>query len=411
MSWFEALVYQPAEADAWVGDRLEYQFAVSAPEGATEKVLVADEYYHGRLDWHSLDIDDRTAVLGDPPAAAVAPTTDTQVLLPTPISFDGMPNSRWWAFEDGRTNFGNVTPDTTDLASLLLIEFGLYANDWFLTPHTLPAGHIQQIEGIAVTNVFGERTWVEAAGRGLDDAWQRWAMFNSSIKGTGRQAADTSLVMLPTAPRVHEGPLLEAVTMIRDEVANMVWGIETTVPLPSGESKPGREAATETRTFFEQDLERRLGAPPVPPPPAGEAKVRYEVMRSVPENWIPFVADVPGDVRQIQLQRAAMPRVMDGDTQPPRKVRPRTELLRDGLGVSPFFVHEEEVPRAGVHVTQRFQRNPVAGRARLVVARRAQADRPRGGLQRPRVRPPRSRARPFLMSQRDERTGCEGTVE
>lgn len=281
MSWFEALVYQPAEADAWVGDRLEYQFAVSAPEGATEKVLVADEYYHGRLDWHSLDIDDRTAVLGDPPAAAVAPTTDTQVLLPTPISFDGMPNSRWWAFEDGRTNFGNVTPDTTDLASLLLIEFGLvYANDWFLTPHTLPAGHIQQIEGIAVANVFGERTWVEAAGRSLDDAWQRWAMFNSSIKGTGRQAADTSLVMLPTAPRVHEGPLLEAVTMIRDEVANMVWGIETTVPLPSGESKPGREAATETRTFFEQDLERRLGAPsrPAASRGRGEGAVRGDAL-------------------------------------------------------------------------------------------------------------------------------------
>ena len=380
MSWFEALVYQPAEADAWVGDRLEYQFAVSAPEGATEKVLVPDEYYHGRLDCHTLDIDDRTAVLGDPPAAAVAPTTDTQVLLPTPISFDGMPNSRWWAFEDGRTNFGNVTPDTTDLASLLLIEFGLvYANDWFLTPHTLPAGHIQQIEGIAVTNVFGERTWVEAGGRGLDDAWQRWAMFNSSIKGTGRQAADTSLVMLPTAPRVHEGPLLEAVTMIRDEVANMVWGIETTVPLPSGGEQAGARGGHRDAHLLRAGPGAAAGRAPVPPPPAGEAKVRYEVMRSVPENWIPFVADVPGDVRQIQLQRAAMPRVMDGDTQPPRKVRPRTELLRDGLGVSPFFVHEEEVPRAGVHVTQRFQRTRWRdGRAWLWLGVRKQTGRGEG---------------------------------
>ena len=107
--------------------------------------------------------------------------------------------------------------------------------------------------------------------------------------------------------------------------------------------------------------------------------MRYEVMRSVPENWIPFVADVPGDVRQIQLQRAAMPRVMDGDTQPPRKVRPRTELLRDGLGVSPFFVHEEEVPRAGVHVTQRFQRTRWRdGRAWLWLGVRKQTGRGEG---------------------------------
>ena len=46
-----------------------------------------------------------------------------------------MPNTRWWAFEDGRTNFGDVDAATTDLAKLLFLEFGLvYANDWFLIP-------------------------------------------------------------------------------------------------------------------------------------------------------------------------------------------------------------------------------------------------------------------------------------
>ncbi len=54
-----------------------------------------------------------------------------------------MPNTRWWAFEDSRTNFGDIKPDTTDIAKLLLIEFGLvYANDWFLLPYALPAGSI-----------------------------------------------------------------------------------------------------------------------------------------------------------------------------------------------------------------------------------------------------------------------------
>ena len=52
-----------------------------------------------------------------------------------------MPNTRWWGFEEGRTNFGDIDPDTTDIGKLMLIEFGLvYANDWFVLPLTLPAG-------------------------------------------------------------------------------------------------------------------------------------------------------------------------------------------------------------------------------------------------------------------------------
>jgi hypothetical protein len=41
------------------------------------------------------------------------------------------------------------------------------------------------------------------------------------------------------------------------------------------------------------------------------------------------------------------------------KVKPRTTLLRQGLEEvppQPYFVFEEEVPRSGVQVVQRFQR-------------------------------------------------------
>jgi hypothetical protein len=84
-------------------------------------------------------------------------------------------------------------------------------------------------------------------------------------------------------------------------------------------------------------------------------------MNSVPENWIPFISvHVPGDVRATQLQRAAMPRLLDGNPRPiPDKVHPRTMLLRDGLDVTPrsaYFLHEEEVPRAGAVVSQAYQR-------------------------------------------------------
>lgn len=45
--------------------------------------------------------------------------------MPTTAQFDGMPNTRHWAFEEGATNFGDIDPDTTDIAKLLLIEYGL----------------------------------------------------------------------------------------------------------------------------------------------------------------------------------------------------------------------------------------------------------------------------------------------
>jgi hypothetical protein len=362
VAWFDRLVYQPVAESAWVADRLEYQFACAAPNGERERVLVADEYYHGHLDWYSLDIDDRAATLGDPsPPDPELPASDTQTLLPTAIRFDGMPNTRWWTFEDGRTNFGDVKPDTTDLAKLLLIEFGLiYANDWFLIPYELPAGSIAQIRGIAVTNVFGERTWVEAAGRGVDDDWQRWGMFLMNIKGLEHERADTSLLLLPTAATTLQGRPREEVMFVRDEMANMVWAVERTIPLPTGDIKPGREAARELRMFFERDLERRLGAPPEPPPAAASAKIRYQAMTSVPEQWIPFIpVHVENSVREIQLQRAAMLRILEGDPDTPRKVRPRTLLVREGLDRAEpiaYKLHEEEIPRAGVQVTQSFQR-------------------------------------------------------
>ena len=373
--WFQKLIHQPPKPDAasaWEPDRLEYRFAASTPLATGEKVYVAEEYYQGHLDWYNFDVDPGRQVLGDPDPAPEAPQLSTLTMLPVQVTFNGMPNTRWWKFEDSRTNFGDVKPDTTDLAKLLLIEFALvYANDWFLVPFTIPAGSVATIRGMAVTNVFGERIWIEAAGRGDDEDWQRWAMFLTSIKGDAHLPADLSLLVPPAAQKVLEGGPLEELLLARDETANMVWAIERTIPLPSGDSKRGREAAYETRYTYEKDLERRLGAPPQPPPPAEGAKIRYRVMSSVPENWIPMIpVHVDGDNREVQLQRAAMLRILVGDTDPtPDPVRPRTSLLRPGLDRTPaerYILHEEEVPTAGTLVSLSYHRTRWRdGRARV----------------------------------------------
>ncbi len=360
VAWFGRLFLQPPLSgdDAWIPERLEYQFAASAPVSGGEKVYTGDEYYQGRLDWYSLDVAAASPALDPVPGSDVTGFTadGPRTMIPTPVSFSGMPNTRWWAFEDNRTNFGDIDASTTDLAKLLFMEFALvYANDWFVIPYTLPSGAIASIRGFAVTNVFGERFWIEAADRGPDASWQRWSMFTIDVEGVANAPADTSLLLLPTVVKIQDGAPTEEVLLVRDEVANMVWGVENSVPLANGESKRGAEAATETRAFFE----RLLGIAPPPPVPAA-APIRYEVMNSVPENWIPFIpVHVPGSNREIQLQRAALPRVLPGDPAPAVKIRPRTVVLREGLDRTPpqtYLLHEEEVPRAGARLTQAFQR-------------------------------------------------------
>ena len=207
-----------------------------------------------------------------------------------------------------------------------------------------------------VTNVFGERFWIKAAGSGLDDSRQRWSMFTINIKGNANEVADTSLLLLPTVPKIQESSPLEEIVLIRDEMANMVWAIEKTIPLPTGNSKSGSEAAIETHNFYQ----KLITTNPAVTNPKYQANISYLAMTSVPEQWIPFVpVHLDGNNRQIQLQRAAMPRILAGapSNLKPRKVRPRTVLIQPGLDMKkPYFIHEEEVPRAGVRVTQSFQR-------------------------------------------------------
>jgi hypothetical protein len=375
--WFGALYYQPAREQAWQAPYLEYQFACSAPQNGRAVVLAASEYAQGHLDWYAFDRAPSAGELGGArgSASAAEHVTVTSV-VPTPVTFEGMPDPRWWALEDRKTDFGAVTPSTTDLATLLLIEFGLiYANDWFLLPFSIPASTLARIEGMAVTNTFGERFWITAAGTGVEDNWHRWAVFQLSAATTDGGLADTSLFIPPVTARTLDGDALEEVELARDEVANMGWAIERTIPSVAGGGRSGKDEARETLEYHE-----RLVAAGAPPPAAYQAPIAYRAMTRVPENWIPFVpVHVPGSLREVQLQRSRMLRIIEGDPLPPDKVPPRTTLMRQGLddpNKQPYFLHEEEVPRAGIRVTQSFRRTRwTRGEAYVWLGVRKQAGR------------------------------------
>jgi hypothetical protein len=365
VAWFdEQMFLQPnvINEDAWNPAKLEYSFSCAAPEKGAEKVLVADEYYHGHLDWYNLDIDNTRPTLGEIDSEPSPEAKIVNSFLPTPIVFEGMPNTRWWAFEDGKTNFSFIKPDKTEPAKLMLMEFGLvYANDWFLVPFTLPVGSIAALKGMSVTNVFGEHFWIEASGRGSDEDWRRWNMFTMNTRGNADIPSDNSILLLPATPNILEGDPLEEVVMIRDEMSNMVWGIETVVSLPSGQAVSGNEAATAVRTLIQKlrNIAPVSVAEPIEGDDSEKPKIHYDVMSVVPENWIPFIpTHVKDNNREIQLQRAAMPRIFENVFNPkPEKIRPRTNLLQQNLANGEaYFIHEEEVPRAGIQVYQSYQR-------------------------------------------------------
>ena len=125
--------------------------------------------------------------------------------VPTQIEFNGMPNVRWWEFEDRRTDFGSINASTTDLPLLLLAEFGLvYGNDWFVVPYNLPVGSLAEIKGLIVTDVFGVRTLIRAAGQDQGMDWQRWSMFGLSTRAEPG-VVDPRLLLAPALAKIAGG--------------------------------------------------------------------------------------------------------------------------------------------------------------------------------------------------------------
>lgn len=364
VQWFESIYSQPAVAtdSAWNASQLEYQFHTSAPDSTSAvTVLTADEYASGHLDWYNFDIETKSSNYDAGLLTGYTPDMINRkviTVLPGDLQFPGMPNKRWWKFEDYKVDLGGIKPDTTEPAKLLLAEFALiYSNDWMLLPFAVDAGNICSTQSITVKDVFGQYTSIQPAGAGDSTDWQRWTMFNLFRRNYGGGIADTRLFIPPSTIKVMESDPLESVSLMRDEMANLVWGIENIIPNGKGIGIEGWDAARRLLKY----LQSITIAPPVAPPANNNAAVEYELGTTVPENWIPFIPQRIDSVtsREIQLRRAAMPRIIPGRTI--ERVRPRTELLRTGYNPATntwgaYTIFEEEVPRSGAIVERTWQR-------------------------------------------------------
>jgi hypothetical protein len=313
------------DAATWRPDRLDYavELAGHDPNGAPLR-LAASGARDGLLEWHAFDAQPSS----DPPAAE--PVIDSRSLLPTIATFRGMPSPRFWAFENGSFNVAAVRPDKRELGKLLVIDYLLvHGVDWYSVPLRQPIGTIAAIESITVRDVFGDTTDVPPAppSTGVD----RFSLFTLSVPG----ADPLPWLFLPhtAGPTVLRSDPREEVRFSRDELANLAWAIERTLPDPAGHPRSATERAAR--------------APAAELSTTSTADLIYRVQTDVPLHWFPLlpVALAAGSP-DVALERGVLLR--DAGAAP----EPAGRILNPSSLTAPYRLAEDALPRTGVTVTR-----------------------------------------------------------
>uniref|UniRef100_A0A942T4T6 Uncharacterized protein n=1 Tax=Neobacillus citreus TaxID=2833578 RepID=A0A942T4T6_9BACI len=383
LSWYESLVSRPdpsQPADTWKEERMEYDFATAAAVSASpgvpngQLVIVAPEYQGGHLDWYSFSVDHQTylSVTGWSPSVK----TINKSVLPTQVSFPGMPSSRWWEFENANVNIGAIDSPPDDLVRMLMMEFMLvYSNDFFLIPMDLDVGSICQISSLRVWNTFGEEVRIDPVSK-TEPAGKPWRMFQLSQDTRSNLSVPNDPLNLFFLPPVLgpslEGSPLEEVHLLRDETANMAWGVEMVVESPAG--LPLNRHEDYQDVLRRKEMQKEIKSSGVTATRSGP--LEYRVSTVVPDHWVPFVpVRPPGsteEARTIGLKRGTVLHPESGQLiQPIGKI----------LAADPLIIKEEEVPREGIKVSRAYQyARWINGEPYLWIGRRKSVGHGEGGI-------------------------------
>ncbi len=334
--WFDTLFSEPEkENPAWLPERMEYAFSIGTRFSDGEVPLTAEEYCEGHLDWYAFDVNLEVTLGG---ASDDTLTEITRSAIPAPVSFRGMPNARFWEFEDAQVDFGSVDAGPTDLARMLLVEFSLtYGNDWFVIPVELPVGSLYRCRSLVIEDTFGVRTLVRPSSQ-LSEPHSTWRMFQQShTRSSGLTKPAANLFFLtPSLLKGMESKPIEEVLFLRDEMANMVWGVERIV----------ESAAEKPLTRLEQEIQTTAPSVETRDP----NKLVYKLATKVPDNWVPLLPVKSNE--GLRLRRGKVLKV-DG---PPEFIDAHGNILRPQVtNENGLRIFEEEIPREGIRVTRHYQ--------------------------------------------------------
>jgi hypothetical protein len=248
-----------------------------------------------------------------------------------------MPATRFWEFEDAAVDLGAVSAAAEDLGVLLSVEFAtVFGNDWWAVPVPATFGSLVGVRSLVVRDTFGERVLVgptETAPAARATApWRMFRHSDAELRAGGGPAAPV-LLLAPVVSGALEGDAVEELLLLRDEMANLAWAVERVVE--------GADGRPRNRSV---EYGARLSAAPTPELPS-PAELVYVLQTMVPEHWIPLLpVPDPAGGGAIVLQRGSL-LTQDSTARP---ITAQGVLLEPG--VSPWFIHEEEVPRGGVRV-------------------------------------------------------------
>src|SRR5690606_7173208 len=142
----------------------------------------------------------------------------------SPLSFAGMPASRWWAFEDRRVRFAELHAQPDDLARMVVTSFATsYGDDWWLLPIRSTFGQLLRVSRVSVRDTFDRIDDITSTAE-LDGPGRSWRFFEVE------QGAGSPWCLIPDvlADRL-DGAVMEEVDFVRDETANLVWARERKV--------------------------------------------------------------------------------------------------------------------------------------------------------------------------------------
>ena len=357
-SWF-ANKYHVHDSDVsfWDSEKLAYDFSL----GVGTDMYSAENYSTGHVGWYTFD---KAPVKGH--AIYEKKYTEFFGYLPAKATFPAAPARRLWEYENYRVQFGNLSnDDVSQLASAVMMEYvAMYSNDWMMIPVHTKAGRLINVEHIVVNDTFGDVQMIGRTPEKHDNQapevpfTDRWALF-SNTRSDAYAANDkkgdfrtVSGLFLPASLlRVSESEPIEEVQFLRDEMANMVWGVEKRIDDECGGSLDGKTMSDKVLTAVDSH-----NGPEV----RGEEKAefKYLIQNRVPVNWIPFVPLPESGAmgREIRFRRGRMPiYINDGSKDKFKWVRPSTSVLavkRDQEGkIIPFYLNEEEILGYGTKVT------------------------------------------------------------
>lgn len=391
-AWFQKK-YKPVSSDSQSWQEADLCYTVET--NVAGKQFTGDRYQGGRLSWYTFDYNDNQSA----GQSQTSSSKSEQVLcLPTPASFAAAPNKRLWQMEDRKVFMGNSVEEPSEANSVVMRFATMYSNDWMLFPLKTEIGQYITIERIDVIDSFGQRHTMSGDCRAgnkeqLGEYEEQWQVFVNSTVGDAKRTAINGLYYAQQLAATIEGKPVEEIKILRDEIANMVWGVENIVSDGCGGTLDANLYATQLETIVN---ERNKAGEPVRDPDtivfgqdsapevekaasnqAPRAKFSYSLQSSVPFNWIPFIPqrlateDTKNSPffmggREIILRRGKMPcYIFNGNKFDLHAVRPKSSIMRpvvtrdkngNVLKEEPMVIHEEAVQATGIRLTKNYQR-------------------------------------------------------